>query len=68
MASAVFLKQIEQLDLIDTDAIEMMDMPFDTITTWLREDEVTHTMDHEAALSNAPKVEGDFIEIVKVLV
>ena len=66
-ASEVFLRQIEQLYLIDTDAVEMMDMPFEEVSDWLREDVVSHTMDRQDLLDNAPLTENEFIEIVKVL-
>ena len=55
-------------DLIDTDAVEMMDMPFEEVSDWLREDVVSHTMDRQDLLDNAPLTENEFIEIVKVLV
>lgn len=68
VASEVFLKQIQYLDLIDTDHVESMDMPYDVVTTWLRDDVVNDVMDREALLKNAPKTEDEYIEIVKVLV
>lgn len=68
VASEVFLKQIQYLHLIDTSSTESMDMPFDEVTEWLRDDIVDDVMDRDALLKNAPKTEGDYIEIVKVLV
>lgn len=68
VASEVFLRQIEYLDLIDTSKVESMDMPFDEVTHWLRDDVVDDVMDRQALLENAPKTENDYIEIVKVLV
>lgn len=68
VASEVFLKQIQYLHLIDTSSTESMDMPFDEVTEWLRDDIVDDVMERDALLKNAPKTEGDYIEIVKVLV
>ena len=68
VASEVFLRQVKQLDLIDTEGVESMDLPYDTITTWLRDDVVDHTMNRQELLDNAPQTEDEFIEIVKVLV
>lgn len=67
-SSAVFLKQIEYLYLIDTEDVEPMDMPFETITEWMRDDVVDHTMNRDVLLDNAPLTKDEFIEIVKVLV
>ncbi len=66
-SSRVFLEQIESLKSIDTRGVEAMDMPYDTINEWMREDSVTHLLDKNDLLSNAPTVEGDYIEIVKVV-
>lgn len=52
---------------IDTEGVNVMSYPFETPTTWLRDDKVTHELTHELAFKNAPRVEGDFFETVKVV-
>lgn len=65
--SKVFLAQIEALKTINVEGIEIMNYPFEVETEWLRNDEETYVLDQAAVFKNAPLVEGDFIEIVKVL-
>ena len=57
----------EFVEAIDTDGVEMMHLPFEEETTWLREDEVSHVVEREKILMNAPKTDGEFIEIVQVI-
>ena len=65
--STNFLNQVDFVQSIDTDGIEPMCYPFEDVKTYLREDEVTHTITQEEAFKNAPKTEGDYFEIVQVI-
>lgn len=65
--SSLFLNQVKVLHDINTDGIEVMSYPFETATSWLREDESNHVIGQSLALKNAPRVEGDYFEIVKVV-
>lgn len=65
--SKAFLEQIELLNAVDVSDTLAMDYPFEEETTWLRNDQDTHALSQEEVLLNAPLVEGDFVEIVKVL-
>lgn len=63
----VFEGYIERLQTIDTEGVDVMSYPFETETHWLREDEPNHILDRERAFKNAPRVHGDFFEVVKVV-
>lgn len=65
--SEAFLHYIGELQAIDTTGVEMMNAPFDTVQTWLRDDVVSHTISQDAAFKNAPKVKDDYIEVVQVI-
>lgn len=62
-----FLSQVSMLQDIDVDGVEVMSYPFAEETSWLREDVVDHTLDQELAFKNAPRINGDYFEIVKVV-
>lgn len=57
----------EFVEAIDTEGVDMMHLPFEEETNWLREDEVSHVVEKEKMLKNAPKTDGEFIEIVQVI-
>lgn len=65
--STNFMSQVNVLQAIDTDGVEVMSYPIESETSWLREDSVDHILDQEAAFKNAPRVHGDYFEIVKVV-
>lgn len=62
-----FEKQLDILNEIDTEGVEEMIYPFDTPTSFLREDAVTHVIDKEDALRNAAKVKEGHISVPKVV-
>ena len=65
--SVNFLSQVKVLLDIDVSGVDVMSYPFEEDTQWLREDSVDHVIDHEKAFKNAPRVKGDYFEIVKVV-
>lgn len=65
--SETFLLMMEHLERIDTEDVLPMSYPFETPTTWLREDVVSHVISQEEAMLNAPAVDGDYFEVVKVV-
>lgn len=66
-ASFNFLSQVKVLQSIDVSDVEVMSYPFETDTVWMREDIADHQIDQELAFKNAPRIEGDYFEIVKVV-
>ena len=60
-------QQIDLLNKIDTENVEEMIFPYDVETTYLREDVADHTLDRDAALSNAAKVKEGHIVVPKVV-
>lgn len=52
---------------IDTKGVEMMHLPFEEETTYLREDVVNHQLERSVAMENAPKHNDEFIEVVQVI-
>ena len=60
-------KQLQILNEIDTENVEEMIYPFDVEISFLREDEVSHVLDKELALSNATKVKEGHIVVPKVV-
>lgn len=61
------LKQIDLLDTIDTEGVEPMVYPFETPTTFLREDEVGHVLDQSDVLKNVKKERAGHILVPKVV-
>lgn len=62
-----FLNQVNALSEIDVEGVEVMSYPFDDPTTWLREDVESHVINRELAFKNAPRVSGEYFEVVKVV-
>ena len=60
-------KQLELLEVIDTEGVEEMIYPFETPTSFMREDEVDHVLSVEDALKNANSVRQDFIVLPRVV-
>lgn len=63
----LLLQQLELLNEIDTDGVEEMVYPFETPTSYLREDVVDHVLTTEAALYNAKEVKDDMIVVARVV-
>lgn len=61
------MKQLELLDVIDTEDVIPMVTPFETPSVFLREDSVSNVLEAEDALLNAPKREGQYFVIPKVV-
>jgi len=59
--------QLQYLEAIDTTGVEPMVYPFETPTSYLREDEDNHTITQEEALSNGPKVVQGHFSVPKVV-
>lgn len=55
------------MEEIDTENVEMMHLPFEEETTYLREDVVSHQLDRNLVMKNAPKHNDEFIEVVQVI-
>lgn len=66
-ASAHFLKQVEVLHAIDVSGIDVMSYPNEHETAWMRSDDQPVVIDQSKAFANAPRVEGDYFEVVKVV-
>ncbi len=64
----VLIDQLQLLDAIDTTDVEPMVYPFDTPTSFLREDEPDHVMAPQEALKNAPQQINGFFVTKKVVV
>lgn len=62
-----YIKQIDLLDKIDTEGVEEMVYPFETPTTYLRDDETVHVLSAQQALANAPKLSQGYIVVPKVV-
>lgn len=62
-----FYQLLEYMEAVDTEGVAMMHMPFEEETSYLREDVVTHVLDRETVMKNAPKHNDEFIEVVQVI-
>lgn len=60
------LVYMDKLNELDTDDVEPM-MHVEDITNVFREDIVTDSLDREAALKNAPKTDGEYFLVPKIL-
>ena len=60
------LEYVDQLNELDTDGIEPMMHVLD-LTNVLREDEVKPSLDRDVALSSAPKTDGEYYLVPKIL-
>ena len=60
------LTYMEQLNELDTDDVEPMMHVLDLVNVY-REDVVTGSLSHEAALANAPKTDGDYFLVPRIL-
>lgn len=64
-------KELEELiallDHIDTENVQEMVYPFEENTTYIREDEVKHTISQQEALLNAKEVNSGHVSMPKVV-
>ncbi len=60
------LEHFDSLQELDTDDVEPTGHSAD-VETIMRRDEVAESIDRDAALSNAPRLEGDFVRVRAVL-
>ena len=60
------LAYVDKLNELDTDDVEPMMHVLD-ISNVYREDVVTGSLDHEAALKNAPKTDGAYFLVPRIL-
>ena len=60
------LAYVDKLNELDTDDVEPMMHVLD-ISNVYREDIVTGSLDHEAALKNAPKTDGSYFLVPRIL-
>lgn len=60
-------KQVTLFESIDTDNIEPMVYPFETPTTYLREDVVDEVLSQEEALANVKEVRMGHVHVPKVV-
>lgn len=63
----VLLQQIELLDSIDTEGVEEMIYPFESETSFLREDTVDNVISQEAALLNVKSAKAGHVHVPKVV-
>ena len=63
----VLSQQLDLLQSIDTTGVEEMIYPFESETSFLREDEVVNVISQEAAISNAFKVKSGHVLVPKVV-
>lgn len=63
----IYLKQLDLLNKINTDDVEEMVYPFETPTVYIRKDEVSHVMNVEDAMKNAPESRENYIVVPKVV-
>ena len=62
-----FYQLLEFMECVDTSDVAMMHMPFEEETSYLRDDVVTHVLNREIVMKNAPIHDGEFIEVVQVI-
>lgn len=60
-------KEVELFDKIDTEGVEPMVYPFETPTTFLREDVVDEVLSQEEALANVKDVRMGHVHVPKVV-
>jgi aspartyl-tRNA(Asn)/glutamyl-tRNA(Gln) amidotransferase subunit C len=61
------LSQMQLLEEIDTEGVEPMVYPNETPNTFLRSDDPSARLSHEAALANAPKATNGYFVVAKVV-
>ncbi len=64
----IFMDQVKALEAIDTLDVAPLAFPYEIETSYLREDEVIHTISQEEILSQGQDVLNDQIKVPKVVV
>jgi len=64
----IFMDQVKALEAIDTLDVAPLAFPYEIETSYLREDEVIHTISQEEILSQGQDVLNDQIKVHKVVV
>ncbi len=62
-----YLRQLDLLNKINTDDVEEMVYPFETPTTFIRDDKNTHTISQEDAMKNVPHSSENYVVVPKVV-
>lgn len=63
----LFLKQVDKLNLIDTNDIKPLDYPFEDAIGQLREDVASEVLSVEDVLSNTENTKNNMVTIPKVV-
>ena len=63
----IYVRQMDLLNRIDTENVEEMVYPFETPTTFIRDDEHEYALSTADALANAPRVAANHIVVPKVV-
>lgn len=64
---STLLQQMQLLNNIDTEGVEPMVYPFETVTTFLREDQDPVHLTLKEVLQNAPDAQEDYFVVPKVV-
>ncbi len=62
-----YLKQLDLLNKINTDDVEEMVYPFDTPTSFIRDDEHEYALSQEDAMANVPLKNENYVVVPKVV-
>lgn len=62
-----YLKQLDLLDKIDTKNVEEMVYPFETPTSYIRDDESVYAITQSDAMKNVPQASENYIVVPKVV-
>ena len=62
-----YLKQLDLLDKIDTENVEEMVYPFETPTSYIRDDEKVYAITQDDAMKNVPQASENYIVVPKVV-
>ena len=62
-----YLKQLDLLNKIDTEGVEEMVYPFDTPTSFIRNDDEVYAISQEDAMKNVPQASENYVVVPKVV-
>lgn len=62
-----FLKQVEQINLINTDGVKPLNYPFETAISQMRDDIAGDVLTVDEVLKNAAESKKDMVKIPKVV-
>lgn len=63
----VLMEQLAMINALDTDNVQELVYPFDSVVSVMREDTSNHVLPVEAVLKNAPKTKDNFVVVPKVV-